>query len=166
MSIRALTPSVLHFSWPTSRRPVDHRMRLLSTASLATIMLAAAIVTSPARAEDASSAAPAAADTETGTGTKEAGAQADNAPSPSKSDEIVVTALKTGAQQVDKVPVAIQAFSEKTLNDRDVRNGSDLIQLIPGASQTRDRRRLQDLRLPRIGCRRPHRRRDDRLLSR
>ena len=138
MSIRALTPSVLHFSWPTSRRPVDHRMRLLSTASLATIMLAAAIVTSPARAEDASSAAPAAADTETGTGTKEAGAQADNAPSPSKSDEIVVTALKTGAQQVDKVPVAIQAFSEKTLNDRDVRNGSDLIQLIPGASQTQE----------------------------
>lgn len=53
-------------------------------------------------------------------------------------NDIVVTALKTGAQQLDKVPVAIQAFSEETLSNRGVRDGADLIQLIPGASQAQE----------------------------
>lgn len=52
--------------------------------------------------------------------------------------EIIVTALKTGAQRLDKVPVAIQAFSQETLNQRRVRDGSDLIQLIPGASEAQE----------------------------
>lgn len=53
-------------------------------------------------------------------------------------DEIVVTALKTGEQQLDRAPLAIQAFSEKTLKGRGVRDASDLIQLIPGASQAQE----------------------------
>ncbi|WP_044336245.1 TonB-dependent receptor [Sphingomonas hengshuiensis] len=52
--------------------------------------------------------------------------------------EIVVTALKTGAQQLDKVPVAIQAFSQETLGNRGVRDAADLMQLIPGASQAQE----------------------------
>ncbi|CAL1692150.1 Vitamin B12 transporter BtuB [Brevundimonas subvibrioides] len=53
-------------------------------------------------------------------------------------DDIVVTALKTGAQELDRVPLAIQAFSEETLKDRGVRDGADLMQLIPGASQAQE----------------------------
>ena len=53
-------------------------------------------------------------------------------------DEVIVTALKTGAQQLDKVPLAIQAFSEEKLKDRGVRDGGDLMQLIPGASQAQE----------------------------
>lgn len=53
-------------------------------------------------------------------------------------DDIVVTALKTGEQQLDRVPLAIQAFSEETLKDRGVRDGADLMQLIPGASQAQE----------------------------
>ncbi|WP_448663864.1 TonB-dependent receptor [Sphingomonas sp. CJ20] len=52
--------------------------------------------------------------------------------------DIVVTALKTGAQQLDKAPLAIQAFSEETLKGRGVRDAADLIQLIPGASQAQE----------------------------
>ncbi|WP_420140104.1 TonB-dependent receptor [Sphingomonas sp.] len=52
--------------------------------------------------------------------------------------EIIVTALKSGAQRLDKVPVAIQAFSQETLNQRRVRDGADLIQLIPGASEAQE----------------------------
>lgn len=53
-------------------------------------------------------------------------------------DDIVVTALKSGEQELDRVPLAIQAFSEETLRDRGVRDGADLIQLIPGASQAQE----------------------------
>jgi outer membrane receptor protein involved in Fe transport len=49
--------------------------------------------------------------------------------------EVVVTATKLGAQQLSTVPMAIQAFSANTLQKRDVRDGTDLIQLIPGASE-------------------------------
>lgn len=52
--------------------------------------------------------------------------------------DIIVTALKSGEQKLDTVPVAIQAFSEETLNNRGVRDGADLIQLIPGASQAQE----------------------------
>ncbi|MFN7107363.1 MAG: TonB-dependent receptor [Brevundimonas sp.] len=57
---------------------------------------------------------------------------------PSSVDDIVVTALKTGAQRLDRVPIAIQAFSEEMLKDKGVRDGSDLISLIPGASQAQE----------------------------
>ncbi len=53
-------------------------------------------------------------------------------------DDIVVTALKSGEQQLDRVPLAIQAFSGDTLEERNVREASDLIQLIPGASQAQE----------------------------
>ena len=49
--------------------------------------------------------------------------------------EVVVTATKVGAQQLSTVPMAIQAFSATTLASRDVKDGTDLIQLIPGASE-------------------------------
>ena len=49
--------------------------------------------------------------------------------------EVLVTATKAGPQQLSTVPMAIQAFTATTLQERDVRDGSDLIQLIPGASE-------------------------------
>ncbi|MGZ3274276.1 MAG: TonB-dependent receptor [Caulobacteraceae bacterium] len=49
--------------------------------------------------------------------------------------EVVVTATKVGAQQVSTVPMAIQAFSGATLEKQDVKDATDLIQLIPGASE-------------------------------
>ena len=51
-------------------------------------------------------------------------------------DEIVVTATKTGEQQLSDVPMAIQAFDGNSLLERNIREGIDLIELIPGASQT------------------------------
>ena len=56
----------------------------------------------------------------------------------SEVSEIVVTALKSGAQEISRVPLAIQAFSEETLKDKGVRDGADLIALIPGASQAQE----------------------------
>ena len=50
-------------------------------------------------------------------------------------EEIVVTATKTGAQQLSDIPMAIQAFDGGSLAERNVREGIDLIELIPGASQ-------------------------------
>ncbi|PVX30519.1 TonB-dependent receptor [Sphingomonas pokkalii] len=52
--------------------------------------------------------------------------------------EIVVTALKSGSVKLDRVPLAIQAFTGDTLKRRNVRDGADLIQLIPGASQAQE----------------------------
>ncbi|MDR3509019.1 MAG: TonB-dependent receptor plug domain-containing protein [Caulobacteraceae bacterium] len=54
---------------------------------------------------------------------------------PAELSEITVTATKSGAQKLSRVPLAIQAFTERTLASRDVHDGSDLIQLIPGASE-------------------------------
>ncbi|WP_396595668.1 TonB-dependent receptor [Brevundimonas sp. R86498] len=83
--------------------------------SLAAMALAASLSGAPAWAQDAAS------DQDT-----------------NQVDDIIVTALKTGAQQLDRVPLAIQAFSEETLKDRGVRDGADLMQLIPGASQAQE----------------------------
>ncbi len=143
MSIRAFTPSVFHFPWSTIDRQPEC-LRLLSACSLVAVAASVGLSSSPAVAKDASSAeAPAASAATTDSAptkakTADSAATTDSRDATPKSDEIVVTALKTGAQQVGKVPVAIQAFSEKTLNDRDVRNGSDLIQMIPGASQAQE----------------------------
>ncbi|UAJ11924.1 TonB-dependent receptor [Polymorphobacter megasporae] len=52
--------------------------------------------------------------------------------------EIVVTALKSGATKLDRVPIAIQAFSGATLKERNIRDGGDLISLIPGAAETQE----------------------------
>lgn len=64
--------------------------------------------------------------------------EAAETPASSEISEIVVTALKSGEQQISRVPVAIQAFSEETLKDKGVRDGGDLISLIPGASQAQE----------------------------
>ncbi len=53
-------------------------------------------------------------------------------------DEVVVTALKSGSQVAARAPVAIQAFSDRVLAQRGVRDGADLIELIPGASQAQE----------------------------
>lgn len=50
-------------------------------------------------------------------------------------EEIIVTATKAGELALDKVPMAIQAFSADTLMDRGVYETKDLIQMIPGASE-------------------------------
>ena len=57
---------------------------------------------------------------------------------PADPGEIVVTALKSGSVRLDKVPLAIQAFNGDVLKQRNVRDGADLIQLIPGASQAQE----------------------------
>ncbi|OYY89930.1 MAG: TonB-dependent receptor [Sphingomonas sp. 28-66-16] len=53
-------------------------------------------------------------------------------------EDIVVTASKTGAERLNRVPQAIQAFTGATLKERNIRDGADLIQLIPGAAQTQE----------------------------
>jgi outer membrane receptor protein involved in Fe transport len=50
-------------------------------------------------------------------------------------EEIVVTATKSGSIALDKVPIAIQAFSKETLKLRGVYEIKDLITVIPGASE-------------------------------
>jgi outer membrane receptor protein involved in Fe transport len=64
--------------------------------------------------------------------------EANEPPASAELGEIVVTALKSGEQQISRVPLAIQAFSEETLKDKGVRDGGDLISLIPGASQAQE----------------------------
>ncbi len=53
-------------------------------------------------------------------------------------EDIIVTASKTGAERLNRVPQAIQAFTGATLKERNIRDGADLIQLIPGAAQTQE----------------------------
>ncbi|MGE8134582.1 TonB-dependent receptor [Novosphingobium subterraneum] len=65
-------------------------------------------------------------------------ASAGSANAPVDAGEIVVTALKSGSVRLDKVPLAIQAFNGDVLKQRNVRDGADLIQLIPGASQAQE----------------------------
>ena len=55
-----------------------------------------------------------------------------------QSQDIIVTALKSGEQKLDRTPIAIQAFSDETLQTRGIKDGSDLIQMIPGASQAQE----------------------------
>ena len=52
------------------------------------------------------------------------------------SQDIVVTAQKSGAQTLQKVPLAIQAFSGEDLRERNITNVADLISNIPGAFES------------------------------
>jgi iron complex outermembrane receptor protein len=54
----------------------------------------------------------------------------------SGSQDIVVTAQKSGAQTLQKVPLAIQAFSGEDLRERNITNVADLISNIPGAFES------------------------------
>jgi outer membrane receptor protein involved in Fe transport len=63
---------------------------------------------------------------------------ASTVPASADDGDIVVTASKAGAERLNRVPQAIQAFSGATLKERNIRDGADLIQLIPGASQAQE----------------------------
>jgi iron complex outermembrane receptor protein len=52
------------------------------------------------------------------------------------SQDIVVTAQKSGAQTLQKVPLAIQAFSGEDLKERNINSVADLISNIPGAFES------------------------------
>jgi outer membrane receptor protein involved in Fe transport len=55
----------------------------------------------------------------------------------SRLEEVVVTAQKQNrAQSVLEVPFSIQAVTEKTLRDANMRSLSDIVNLVPGASET------------------------------
>ena len=98
------------------KEKISTRRMMVRTTSLAALVCGAALAGTPALAQTT--------------------AASQN--TPSSVDDIVVTALKTGAQRLDRAPVAIQAFSEETLKDKGVRDGADLISLIPGASQAQE----------------------------
>jgi iron complex outermembrane receptor protein len=49
-------------------------------------------------------------------------------------EEVVVTATKVGSQTAIETPMAIQAFSEQSLQTKGIHDAGDLISLIPGAS--------------------------------
>lgn len=100
------------------------RMRALQPWLLASAA-AAALTATPALAQQAEPQPSAATTT-----TTDPAAQSDG--------DIVVTALKSGAARLDRVPLAIQAFTGETLKQRNIRDGADLIQLIPGASQAQE----------------------------
>jgi outer membrane receptor protein involved in Fe transport len=48
-------------------------------------------------------------------------------------DEVVVTATKAGAQSLQDVPLAIQAFGAEELKEKNIRSIGDLVSAIPGA---------------------------------
>src|SRR6185437_9873989 len=48
-------------------------------------------------------------------------------------EEIVVTAQKSGAQSLQEVPLAIQAFSGEELKQKNITSIDDLVSIIPGA---------------------------------
>lgn len=62
--------------------------------------------------------------------------QAGDAATPNPAlQEIVVTATKVGAQELSKVPMAIQAFTGQALLEKGISDAKDLMELIPGASE-------------------------------
>ena len=48
-------------------------------------------------------------------------------------DRIVVTASKTGAQDIQEVPLAIQVFDGDDLKERNITTIGDLVSSVPGA---------------------------------
>ncbi|MXO70231.1 TonB-dependent receptor [Alteraurantiacibacter buctensis] len=80
----------------------------------AAIAIAAVLAGGAAQAQDAESQ-------ETGAATAEAG------------DEILVTASKTGTQELQEVPLAIQVFSGEDLKERNITTIGDLVSSVPGA---------------------------------
>ena len=101
-----------------------HRRSLALRHGLSALAVAAMMSVPPAFAQQADPAKP---DPAAQTNTTEA-----------PMEDIVVTASKTGAERLNRVPQAIQAFTGATLKERNIRDGADLIQLIPGASQAQE----------------------------
>lgn len=52
-----------------------------------------------------------------------------------KLDTVTVTASKTGAQELQSVPLAIQAFSGEEMKARNITTVDDLVSTVPGASE-------------------------------
>jgi len=50
-----------------------------------------------------------------------------------RDDEIIVTASKTGVQDIQEVPLAIQVFSGEDLKERNITTIGDLVSSVPGA---------------------------------
>lgn len=65
-------------------------------------------------------------------GQQDPDAVATSAPS---SGEIIVTAARQGSQSLQDVPLAIQAFGGEQLQERGIRETTDLVTAVPGASQ-------------------------------
>lgn len=116
-------------------RGVDHSENLpgsrgsaiaLIRASVSLTACVAALAAMPAWAQQAVPAKP------------EATPQSTSDTPASETGDIIVTASKTGAERLARVPQAIQAFTGATLKERNIRDGADLIQLIPGASQAQE----------------------------
>ena len=53
------------------------------------------------------------------------------------SDEIVVTAQKR-EESIQEVPIAISAFSEETLESRQINDAQDIMQAVPDPSTTKN----------------------------
>ena len=73
-------------------------------------------------------------------GSSAAYAQADSTSSDTESsnrqgDAIVVTASKTGEQDIQEVPLAIQVFSGEDLKERNITTIGDLVSSVPGAQE-------------------------------
>src|SRR6185503_16040979 len=54
-------------------------------------------------------------------------------PTSTELEEVVVTAAKAGAQSLQDVPLAIQAFSGEDLKDKNITSIDDLVSAVPGA---------------------------------
>ena len=96
--------------------------------SAAYAALAMGLVGANAQAQD--SAASASASTESKT---DGGSTDEKSTKDASGNEIVVTAQKTGAQALQKVPLAIQAFSGEDLKERNITDIGDLVTSVPGA---------------------------------
>lgn len=89
--------------------------------SAALIALMSACTAAPALGQDQGSDAESAA-----TAANDAGADA-------AANTIIVTAQKSGAQELQEVPLAIQAFSGEDLKERNITTIGDLVSSVPGA---------------------------------
>lgn len=107
----------------------------------ATFAVAAGLIAGSAMAQTADTATPGAAN---GRPVSNGATAQETAPSNPRQNadhagdgqDIVVTAQKSGAQTLQKVPLAIQAFSGEDLKERNVNNVADLISNIPGAFES------------------------------
>ena len=101
-------------------------MRIYVRHSAALIALAAGLVAGTAEAQDAAAQ-------EDEQAAEDSSDQQDSAGRARTGQEIVVTAQKSGAQQLQSVPAAIQAFTGEELKERNITSIDDLVSTIPGA---------------------------------
>ena len=99
--------------------------RLYGTA--ATLAMATALMASAAMAQTTPSPTPASRSTTSSN-------PADDQPDATSGEtDIIVTASKTGGQSLQKVPLAIQAFTGEELKKRNITSVGDLVSSVPGA---------------------------------